>query len=454
MELGKYSRYNPRRRKHTLPYYTISDSQRLRHIYCIGKTGVGKSTALINWANKDIRNGRGCLFIDPHGHDAETLLSLIPTNRRNDVIFFAPAEYPIALNLFDQVPPNRHSFVATSIVDTFKSVFKLDDFPAPNIEMFVKASCLALLETPGSTLLGLNYILTSPTYRKKVVGNIKDPIIKNFWEQTFAEHMTEKEQRDRTLSTVNKIFQLITDPAIRYCVGQEKSGFDFQNVIINHKIFIASLPQGELGTQLSSVIGSFLLAAFHTAALQRKEYSLFPVYIDEFQKFSQFTIMEMLAGIRKQGICVVLAHHYTEEVSPELRAAIFGTVGNIVAFAVGPLDAELLAKQFEQKIKPDDLIKLPPYRALAHAGKGTVDLHMPPVEAKAFPSAPARIRANCRTRYSRPIDQIEAEISAFIAATMRPPTKERRETETRRSNARGWLDKPAQWSPENYGAGP
>ena len=318
------------------------------------------------------------------------LLSLIPPERRNDVIYFNPADFPIGFNLFDTVPTNRRSFVATSVVDTFKSVFKLDDFPAPNIEMFVKASCLALLETQGSTLLGLNYILTSPKYRKKIIRNVTDPIVKDFWEHTFTDHMSGREQRERTLSTVNKIFQLITDPAIRHIVGQQKSSFNFYRVIAEHKVFVASLPQGELGMQLSSIIGSFLLASFHVAALQRADdRSLFPVYIDECPNFSQFTIMQMLAGIRKKGISIMLAHQFMAQLSDEMRAAVLGTVGTTIAFAVGPLDAELLAKLFEH-VKPDDLIKLPRFRAYARSDGATVDLHMPSIEAKIYPSAPAR----------------------------------------------------------------
>ncbi len=303
LELGTRPRYNARRRRATFPFFTIDGSQRRRHVYVLGKSGTGKSTALTNWAVKDIRNGLGCFYLDPHGDDAELLMQLVPPQRRRDVIFFNPAEFPISFNLLDGVPKERRAFVASSILDAIKTIWHLDD--APNVDMFVLASISALLETPGSTLLGLNYILTSPTFRAKVLGNIKDPVIRDFWEQTFNEHMTDREQRDRTLSTINKVFTLISDPAIRHCIGQSRSAFNFSDIIAERKIFVASLPHGQLGIQKSSIIGSFLLAALHVAALQRQaDRTLFPVYINEAHHLINKTICEALTGLRKFGISI------------------------------------------------------------------------------------------------------------------------------------------------------
>lgn len=199
------------------------------------------------------------------------------------------------------------------------------------------------LETPGSTLLGLNYILTSPTYRETVLRKIEDPVVRDFWANTFEHHMSEREQRDRSLSTVNKIFTLIADPAFRNCLGQ-KSAFDFGRVIAEKKIFIACLPHGSLGIEKSSIVGSFLLASLHTAALQRAgDLSVFPVYIDEFHHFGNKTVMEMAAGLRKFGISLCAAHQYMAQLTPEMWAAILGTFGTVVSFQIGPDDAETLA---------------------------------------------------------------------------------------------------------------
>jgi hypothetical protein len=279
LELGRCASFNKIENRETYPFWTLTKEQRLRHIYVIGKTGTGKSTALLNWAVKDIRKGRGCIFIDPHGHSAETLLSLIPEHRRGAVVYFAPHEFPTAFNILDGVPKDKRSFVASSMVDTFKGVFGLD-FTASNIEMFVKMTILALLETPGTTLLGLTYFLTSPTYRRKIVRNITNPIVKDFWEQFFDEHMTDRDQRERTISTISKNLQLITEPAIAHCIGQETSDLDFRGIMDTGKIFIASLPEGALTRPITSIFMSFLISRINVAAGERQSDTLVPVFIE------------------------------------------------------------------------------------------------------------------------------------------------------------------------------
>jgi hypothetical protein len=153
MDLGQHPRYNARLKKTTMPFYRLTASQRLRAVYMLGKIGVGKSTALINYALQDIRAGRGCVFIDPQGSDAELLLSLIPPHRLMNVIYFAPSEFPIGFNILADAPKRKHAFVATSVVDTLKGIHDLN-FAASNIEMFVNAGVRVLLENPGSTLMG------------------------------------------------------------------------------------------------------------------------------------------------------------------------------------------------------------------------------------------------------------------------------------------------------------
>jgi hypothetical protein len=252
-----------------------------------------------------------------------------------------------------------------------------------------------------------------------VIRKIEDPIIRDFWKDFFANHMTDKEQRDRTLSTLNKMITLIGDPKIRYCIGQSKSAFNFTDVIDHNKIFIASLPQGQLGLKKVSIIGSFLLAYFHTAALARTKgnRALFPVYINEAHHFINETICEGLTGLRKFGISFVLSHQsMMGQLTPPLRAAIMGGTDTLVCFKLGPDDADALARHFEH-IKPDDLMRLPPHRALARAGETTIELTMPDVATKRYPASPRRIRDNCRSQYGRPLEAIKAEIAAFVAAT-------------------------------------
>jgi type IV secretory pathway TraG/TraD family ATPase VirD4 len=416
LELGTYDKYDSRRKRTRHRFYTIHISQRQLHLLVLGKSGMGKSTALTNYALKDIEQGLGCLFIDPHHDDAEKLLELIPPRRRRDVIYFNPAEYAVSFNVLDNVSERRRALVATSIADSIKTIFNMSN--APNVDMFVQASVAALLETPGSTLLGLNYILDSPTYRNRVIRKIEDPVIRHFWKQTFDEHMTDREQRDRTLSTINKVFTMIADPAIRRSIGQSKSAFSFADILANNKILIVSVPHGDLGIEKSSIVVSFLLAAFHVAALQRPndQRSLFPVYVNEAHHVINKTIVEGLTGLRKFGISICLSHQSLRQIEePRLRAMILGSVDTLVCFRLGPDDADDLARQFDNK-KPDDLTRLWRHQALVRAGGETRELRMPDLSDKRSRAGAAAIRRNCASLYGRPAAVIDAEIAAFMAS--------------------------------------
>ncbi|MGE3279581.1 MAG: type IV secretory system conjugative DNA transfer family protein [Alphaproteobacteria bacterium] len=416
LSLGNHQRYSKRRRRYTVAPFELHSSQRLRHMLVLGKSGMGKSTALTNYALSDIRKGLGCLYIDPHHDDAENLLELIPPWRRKDVIYFNPAEFPVSFNVLDNVPTSDYALAASFILDTIKTIWHLDD--APNVDMFVQASIVALLERGNSTLLGLNYILDTPEYRKQVIRYIGDPVVRHFWERTFDEHMTDREQRDRTLSTINKVFTLIVDPAIRHVVGQKKSAFNFADVLRKNQIVIISVPHGRLGIKKASIIVGFLLANFHVAALQRPKESrtLYPLYLNEAHHFINETILESLTGLRKFGIAICLSHQSLRQIyDRDLRAALVDAIGAIVAFRLGPNDAEELSHIF-LKTKADDLIGLRPHQALADNGNTTTALTMPDLPRRRSPGGAAAIRRNCRHLYGRPLAEIETEIGAFMAS--------------------------------------
>jgi hypothetical protein len=428
LSLGHHRRYSRRRRRYTVAPFELHSSQRLRHMLVLGKSGMGKSTALTNYALSDIRKGLGCLYIDPHHDDAENLLELIPPWRRKDVIYFNPAEFPVSFNVLDNVPTSDYALAASFILDTIKTIWHLDD--APNVDMFVQASIVALLERGNSTLLGLNYILDTPEYRKQVIQHIGDPVVRHFWEKTFNEHMTDREQRDRTLSTINKIFTLIIDPAVRRVIGQKKSAFNFADALAKNRIVIISVPHGRLSIKKASIIVGFLLANFHVSALQRPKESrtLFPVYLNEAHHFINETVLESLTGLRKFGIAICLSHQSLRQIHDrDLRAALVDAIGTIVAFRLGPNDASELAPVF-LRTKPDDLTGLGPHQALADDGRTTTPLIMPDLPRRRSPGGAAAIRRNCRHLYGRPLEEIETEIGAFMAALV-PKKRERKRAE-------------------------
>jgi Type IV secretory system Conjugative DNA transfer len=300
------------------------------------------------------------------------------------------------------------------VVDCFKAIW--GHSWGPQLEMFVYAGVAALLDKADGTLMGLKFLLTSPSYRKRVLANVLDPAIRDFWETDFATHMPEREQRERTLSTLNKIGALIADPAIRNSIGQSRSAIDFADILDRRMIFIARLPQGELGIEKSSLVGALLLSNFHLNALRRKDRTPFHLYLDEFHHFGNATVIEMLSGIRKFGVSLTVACQYLDQLSPSLLAGVLGTVGTMLAFRTGALDAETLAPEFELTRDDAPLSALPPFRAYARTDR-TTELRMPPLPPTLRSSTARKVRGRCRSQYALPRQVIDERIARFIRNT-------------------------------------
>lgn len=388
----------------------------MRHLWLLGKSGQGKSTALANFIAQDIAAGRGLALIDPHGDLAETVLSLIPPQRRSETVYFAPADraFPIGFNPLAKIARDDRPLVAAAITEAFRNLWS--DSWGPQLEQFLYNAVAALLDMPGGTLLGVKYILTSKTYRARVVAHIADPEIRQFWLKDFAEHMPEKEQRERTLSTLNKIGQFIADPAIRNILGQPRNRLDLAGVMDEGGIFIANLAQGAIGVRKANLLGSLIASSFHTAALRRRETRRpFFLYVDEFHSFGSTVFADMLSGIRKFGVSLTLAHQYVSQLSPPLRDALIGTVGITIAFRLGGGDAELLGNEFG--LAPRDFTTLPPFAAQARADDDTRRLAMPGLTVKRYPSALRKIIRRCHSQCSTERPTVENRIERFISAT-------------------------------------
>jgi hypothetical protein len=414
MDIGRarFDSFDFKRKRRSRPIFSISDEERSRHLWVIGKTGVGKSTFLRNAIAQDIRAGNGIAVFDPHGDLADAALELVPPRRRKDVILFDPSDrdFPIGFNIFDHIPVERRPLVASSVVDCFRAIW--GSSWGPQLEMFLYAASAALLDFPDGTLLGLKHIITSKTYRARVLGHVHDPAVRDFWETDFATHMPEKEQRERTLSTLNKIGQLITDPTVRNVIGQPRSRLSFREIMDGRKILIVRLAQGELGIQKSSLIGALLLSALHASALQRSENRTpFHVTVDEFHNFG-LGFKEMLSGVRKFGVTLTLCHQYLAQTPDELTDAMIGTIGATLAFQLGGNDADHLSKTFH--LKPEELSSLEPHTAYVNIGARTHQLRMDPPPARSYPASPARIRRACRAQYAQRRQHVEKRIASFI----------------------------------------
>ncbi|MFA7252862.1 MAG: type IV secretory system conjugative DNA transfer family protein [Candidatus Paceibacterota bacterium] len=345
--------------------FGIKAKDRTRHVYVIGKTGMGKSTLLENMAVQDIANGEGMAFIDPHGKTAELLLNYVPEHRLKDVLYFAPfdMEHPISFNVLEDVGYDKRHLVVSGLMSTFKKIW-LDAWSA-RMEYILTNTLLALLEYPGSTLLGVNRMLADKDYRKKVVDNIKDPSVKSFWVDEFAKY-TDKFAAEATPAIQNKIGQFTNNPLIRNIIGQPKSSFDLRKMMDENKVIIINLSKGRVGEANANLLGSMLITKIYLAAMSRADVSdkdlqklpNFYLYVDEFQSFANESFADILSEARKYKLNLTIAHQYIEQMSEEVRAAVFGNVGTMITFRVGAFDAEVLEKEFAPQFTAEDLVNL------------------------------------------------------------------------------------------------
>ncbi|MGB8815785.1 MAG: type IV secretion system DNA-binding domain-containing protein [Minisyncoccia bacterium] len=345
--------------------FGIKAKDRTRHMYVIGKTGMGKSTLLENMAIQDIQNGEGMAFIDPHGKTAELLLEYIPPERMKDVLYFAPfdLEHPISFNVMEDVGDDKRHLVASGLMSTFKKIW--EDAWSARMEYILSNTILALLEFPGATLLGVNRMLSDKEFRKVVVDNIKDPSVKSFWTEEFAKY-TDRFAAEATPAIQNKVGQFTSNPLIRNIVGQEKSSFDIRKIMDEKKILIINLSKGRVGESNAMLLGSMLvtkiyLAAMSRADIQEKELKKLPnfyLYVDEFQSFANESFANILSEARKYKLNLTITHQYIEQMPEEVRAAVFGNVGTMITFRVGAFDAEVLEKEFAPQFTAEDLVNL------------------------------------------------------------------------------------------------
>ncbi len=345
--------------------FGIKKEDRTKHVYVIGKTGMGKSTMLENMAVQDIQNGEGVAFIDPHGSSAELLLDYVPEDRINDVIYFAPfdTEYPFSFNILEDVGYDKRHLVVSGLMSTFEKIW-VDAWSA-RMSYILSNTLLALLEYPDATLMGINRMLADKKYRKKVVDNVTDPGVKSFWVDEFAKY-TDRYAQEATPAIQNKIGQFTSNPIIRNIIGQPRTSFDMRKAMDEKKIIIINLSKGRLGEQNANLLGSMLITKIYLAAMSRADVSRaeleglpqFYFYVDEFQSFANKSFADILSESRKYKLNLTIAHQYIEQMSEEVNAAVFGNVGTMIVFRVGAYDADVLEKEFAPEFIAQDIVNL------------------------------------------------------------------------------------------------
>jgi len=413
---------NKYRGKDTLIHMARED--RVRHMYVIGQTGTGKTNLLLNMITEDIKNGDGVCYIDPHGTDIQTILSRIPKERIDDVIYFDPAytDRPMGLNMLEYDPkyPEQKTFVVNELMGIFNKLFDMKTSGGPMFEQYFKNSAFLVMEHPesGSTLLEIGRVLSDKAFRDMKLSHCKNPIISQFWKS--AEQTTGEQSMANFVPYITSKFDnFISNDIMRPVVLQEKSVFNFREIMDNKKILLVNLSKGRLGEINANLIGLLIVGKIQMAALSRvdmygQKMNDFYLYIDEFQNITTNSISSILSEARKYRLSLTIAHQYISQLEEGIKNAVFGNVGSMVTFRVSPEDAQFLESKFKPTFTASDIMKLDNYNAyvsLLINGQPTKPFNMEtikPIDGNV--EIVDKIKQLSYLKYGRPRSEVEEEI--------------------------------------------
>jgi Predicted ATPase len=395
-------------------------SDRSRHVYVIGQTGTGKSGLLELFALSDIFHNQGYAIIDPHGDYAINNLRFIPEHRIKDVVYFNPADtaFPLGFNPMEIYDPSQRNNTSSEIIGVLKRMF--DNSWGPRLEYILRYTLLALLENEGTTLLDITKMLTDKKFREKILLNVTDAVVRNFWYVEFA-GWTERYIAEAVPPILNKVGAFVANPIIRNIIGQPKSTFNIREIMDEGKILVVNLSKGLIGEDNAAILGSFIVTKVQLAAMSRSDIPRvedrrpFYLYVDEFQNFATDSFAVILSEARKYGLNLTVANQYVSQMDETVRDAVFGNVGTMISMRVSAEDSPLLAKQFEPQFEPGDLLNMNNRHFIVNMvikGEKTqpfsaTTLGLPPAQTNNNLDA---IIANSRTNHARPYADIEAEI--------------------------------------------
>lgn len=407
--------------------FGIKRTDRRQHVYVIGKTGTGKTTLLHNMVVQDIANGEGVCFVDPHGEQVEDLLNNIPKSRLNDVIYFNPADadHHIGFNVLELPDPKYKHLVASGLMGIFTKIWS--NVWSARMEYIMNNAILALLDTPDTTLLGINRILTDKDYRQQIITNVKDPVVKAFWINEF-EQWKDQFRNEAIAPIQNKVGQFLSTAMIRNIVAQPKSTLDVFQAMNSGKILLVNVSKGRIGEDNSSLLGAMLITKIQLAAMERvrvpeDERVDFYLYVDEFQNFATDSFASVLSEARKYRLNLTLAHQYigqlVTDTSTRVRDAIFGNAGTMIMFRVGAQDAEFLEPEITPEFEIADMVQLPNraiYVKLMVNGITSRPFSaatLAPFHAKVEVADREEVVQISRERYMRPRALVEEEINRW-----------------------------------------
>jgi hypothetical protein len=402
----------------------LGSLDRMRHLYVIGQTGVGKTWFLKNMIMQDIENGEGVCFIDPHGPDVEEILSRIPKERYDDVIYFDPAytERPMGLNMLEYDPrfPEQKTFVVDELFKIFQKLYgQVPEAFGPIFEQYFRNAALLVVEDPetGSTLMDISRVLSDEEFRHLKIARCRNPVVAHFWED-IAERVSGEGSLKNIVPYITSKFDIfIANEIMRPIVGQQRSAFNFKDIMDNKKIFLVNLSKGRLGDVNANLIGLVLVGKIMMTALARNVSANPPpfyLYLDEFQNITTDTISVILSEARKFKLSMTMAHQFINQLYPKIREAVFGNVGSMAVFRVGPDDAEFLAKQLQPIFTATDVVRIKNFSAYVKILSNNTPLPPFTIEALPFaagdPVAGEALKQLSYQRFGRPREAVEEEI--------------------------------------------
>ncbi len=407
--------------------FGVKRKDRRQHIYILGKSGTGKSVLMFNMVIQNILNGEGVCVVDPHGELVEGVLSAIPPERVKDVVYFNPADtkHHIGFNVLELADEKYKHLVSSGLMGIFTKIWA--NAWSARMEYILNNTILALLDTPGTTLLGIPRMLVDKDYRQKIIGNLKDPVIKAFWVHEY-EAWQEKFRNEAIAPIQNKVGQFLSTSIIRNVVGQSKSTINIFDIMNEGKIFLVNVSKGRIGEDNSKLLGGMIITKIQLAAMERvripeEERKDFYLYVDEFQNFVTDSFASILSEARKYRLNLTVAHQYTAQLvtreSSAMRDSIFGNVGTMIIFRVGADDADFLEKEFEPEFTPQDIVNLPNFKIYL---KLMIDgVTSRPFSAKTLPplvkggnmEIENAVIESSRLLYCRTKEEIEAEINRW-----------------------------------------
>jgi len=405
----------------------IKSSDRLRHMYIIGKSGTGKSVFMSNMIIQDIKNNQGVCVIDPHGDLIETVMEHIPEGRVDDVILFDPADTkrPIGLNMLEFSTPEQKTFVINEMINIFDKLYDLKATGGPMFEQYMRNAMLLMMEDPvsGSTLLEVPKVLADPNFRRYKLSKCVNPVVRDFWEKEAEKAGGEASLANMVPYITSKLTPFVSSDLLRPIIAQQKSSFNFREVMDKKKILLIKLAKGTIGDMSANllgmvVVGKILISALSRVELPEEKRHDYYLYIDEFQNFITESISIILSEARKYKLSLTVAHQYVGQLvkgnDTSIRDSVFGNVGTMASFRIGPDDAELVAKQFNPVFNEYDLINIPKFNAYL---KLLIDnQNVPAFNIKTYPPKPGdksivfKVKEASRLKYGRDRNIVEQEI--------------------------------------------